>query len=110
MAARFADTMKAFEAGIAKMSPAQAVKKIEAWEIHLDGLDVSGAKTIQADLGALRRALQKDPIDGAVVARLMAKLATGTLRIAGRVEAKRTAQVEALGQALEGAAQTTEPA
>lgn len=110
MAARFADTMKALEAGMAKMTPQQAIKNIETWEAHIEGLDVSGAKTLLADLGALKRALQKDPIDGAAVARLMVKLAAGTARIAGRIEGRRTGQVEALAQALEGAAQTSEAA
>ncbi len=110
MAARFADTMKALEAGMAKTTPDLAIENIEAWESHLEGLDVSGAKTVQADLGALRRALQKTPIEGAVVARLMAKLATGTLRIAGRAERKSVEQIEALGQALGATAQLPETA
>lgn len=108
MAARFADTMKALEAGIAKMTPAQAVKNIESWEAHVEGLDVSGSKTLLGDLGALKRLLQKDQLDGMAIAKLMAKLATGTARIASRADGKRAEQVEALGQALEGAAQTTE--
>jgi hypothetical protein len=54
MAARFADTMKALASG---MTPTQAIRNIEAWEAHLAGIEVSGAKTVLADLGALKRAL-----------------------------------------------------
>lgn len=108
MAARFTDTMRALEAGMAKMTPEQAIKNIETWEAHLKDADVQGAKTVHADLGALKRALQKDPIDGASVAKLMVKLATGTLRIAGRIDRKRAEQVDALGQALEGVAQSAD--
>lgn len=104
MPARFSDTMKALEAGISRMTPAQAIKNIEAWEAHLEDLEVAGSKTIIADLGRLKRMLQAEPIDGAAVGALMGKLAAATLRIAGRAEGKRASQVEALGQALDGAA------
>ncbi|MBX9749147.1 MAG: hypothetical protein K5Q68_05975 [Roseococcus sp.] len=97
--------MKALEGGVASLTPAQAIRQIESWEAHLAGVEVSGTKTLLADLGALKRALQKDPLDGAAIGRLMAKLAIGTARIAGRADGKRASQVEALGKALETAAQ-----
>lgn len=105
MAARFADTMRALQAGMAAMTPAQAIRQIEAWEEHLAGVEVSGSKTVLSDLGALKRALQKTPLDGATIGRLMVKLAGGTVRIAGRAGGKRAEQVEALGRALEAASQ-----
>jgi len=105
MTARFADTMKAIEAGVTAMAVDKAVKNIEGWEAHLESLDETGAKTIHADLGRLKRLLQAEPIDGDAVKELVGKLAAATVRIAGRAEGKRATEVEALGKALESAAE-----
>lgn len=103
MSARFAETMKAFEGDIKQMSPEKAVKMIEAWEAHIESLDVTGAKTLLADLRTLKRLLQKETIDGEAVGRQMTKLAGQTLKMAGRAEGKRAQQIEALGKGLEDA-------
>jgi hypothetical protein len=103
MAARFAGTMKAIEAGLRDMAIEKAIKNIAAWEAHLEGLDVTGAKTVHADLGRLRRALEAEPINGEAVTQLLGKLAAATVRMADRVEGKRANDVRALGEALQGA-------
>ena len=102
MSARFAETMKALEGGIANISPDKAIKIIEAWEAHIEALDVTGAKTLLTDLRALKRLLQKDTIDGEAVGRQMTKLAGQTQKMAGRAAGKRAEQIEALGKSLEG--------
>lgn len=103
MSERFAETVKAFEGGVTNMSPEKAVKIIEAWEAHIESLDVTGAKTLLTDLRALKRLLQKEPIDGEAVAKQMTKLSGQTLKMAGRAEGKLAQQIEALGKGLERA-------
>ncbi len=100
MPARFADTMKAIEAGLTSMDPAKAVKNLEAWEAHLETVEVTGAKGLAGDLKRLRSALGKDPVDGAAVGALMAKIGESTAKIAGRAEGARKKQVEGLAEAL----------
>lgn len=102
MTARFVDTMKAIKEGL-KLTPAQAVKNIEVWEDHVATLETTGAKTLHADLGSLKKCLQKEPIDGMAVTKLLGKLAADTIKMAGHAEGKRAEQVEELGQALEEA-------
>jgi hypothetical protein len=103
MPAQFAATLKAIAAGAKSMTPAAAVKNIEGWQAHLETVDVPGAKGLSADLGRLKKLLQADSLDGAAIGQLMAKIAGGTARIAGRAEGKRGAQVKELADALEKA-------
>ena len=51
------------------MAPARAVKNVEAWEEHLEELEIVGAKTLRSDPGILKRVRQKDPIDSMAMAR-----------------------------------------
>lgn len=103
MPARFAETRKAIEAGLKDMAITKAIRNIEGWEAHLQTLEVSGAKGLHGDLGRLKRLLQAEPIDPDAVKALIGKMAEATLRIAGRTEGKRAADVEALGKALQSA-------
>lgn len=70
---------------------------------HLESLHISGSKGLHGDLGRLKKLLQADPIDGEAVKALIGKMAEATIRIAGRIEGKRAADVEALGKALQTA-------
>lgn len=103
MPAQFAATLKAIAAGATSMTPAAAVKNIEAWEAHLETVEVAGAKGLSADLGRLKKLLQAESLDGAAIGKLMVKIAGQTSRIAGRAEGKRGQQVKELADALEKA-------
>ena len=103
MPAQFAATLKAIAAGAQSLTPAAAVKNIEAWEAHLETVEVSGAKGLSADLGRLKKLLQAESLDGAAIGKLMLKIAGETSRIAGRADGKRAEQVKELAEALEKA-------
>jgi len=104
MPAQFAATLKALAAGAASMTPAAAIRNIEAWEAHLETVEVSGVKGLQTNLGRLRRLLGAEALDGAAIGKLMVTIAGETGRIAGLVEGKRAESVRQLGAALETAA------
>ena len=101
MPARFAATMTAFAAGAKSMTPAAAVKNIEAWEAHLATVEVSGVKGLSSNLGRLKRMLRAEPLDGAAIGKLMLTIAGETGRIAGRADGARKKQIEELATALE---------
>jgi len=104
MPAQFANTLKALAAGASSMSPAAAIKNIEAWEAHLETVEVSGVKGLRSSLERLRRLLQAEKLDGAAIGKLMITIAGETGRIAGRVDGKRGESVKELADALETAA------
>ena len=101
MPARFAATMTALAAGAKSMTPAAAIKNIEAWEAHLETVEVSGVKGLLTSLGRMRRLLQAEPLDGVAIGKLMVTIAGETGRIAGRVQGPRAKQVEELAAAME---------
>ena len=103
MSAHFAATLKALAAGAASMTPAAAIKNIEAWEAHLETIEVSGVKGLLTNLGRLRHLLEAEALDGAAIGKLMVTIAGETARIAGRVEGKRAESVQELAAALETA-------
>jgi len=104
MPAQFATTLKALAAGAASLTPAAAVRNIEAWEAHLETIEVSGVTGLRTNLERLRRLLQAEALDGAAIGKLMLTVAGQTARMAGRAEGKRAERVQELADALEAAA------
>ncbi len=104
MPAQFAATLKALASGASAMTPAAAIRNIEAWEAHLETVEVSGVKGLRTNLERLRRLLQAEKLDGAAICQIMITIAGETGRIAGRVEGKRAESVQELSVALETAA------
>lgn len=103
MPAQFSATLKALAAGVPSMTPAAAIKNIEAWEAHLETIEVSGVKGLRSSLERLRRLLEADQLDGAAIGKLMVTIAGETGRIGGRVDGKRGESVKELADALETA-------
>ena len=104
MPAQFSATMKAIAAGAKNMKPAAAVRNIEAWQAHLETLEIPGVKGLSGDLGRLKKLLQAESLDGAAIASLVLKIAQQTARVGGRAEGKRAEQVKQLAAELEKAA------
>lgn len=100
----YAATLKALKAGVQSMTAKVAVKNIEGWEAQLEGVEVSGVKTLLKDLEALKKQLQKDDLDGESVRKLMAKLGKETAAIAGRMDGKDSGRVKEIGEALSAGA------
>jgi hypothetical protein len=99
-------TIKALKAGAKSMTVNAAVKNIESWEATLERVEVSGVKTIVKDLESLKKHLHKNEIDGEAIRKLIANLGKETVTIAGRTEGKHAEKVKALGEALNGAAES----
>lgn len=103
MPAQFANTLKALASGAKSMTPAAAVKNIEAWENHLETVDVSGTKGLVTNLGKLKRLLQAEPLDGSAIGTAMVAISGDVSRIGKRMDGKRAEQVQELAEALETA-------
>ncbi|MBZ9752794.1 hypothetical protein K7W42_18295 [Deinococcus sp. HMF7604] len=103
MPTRIAPTLDVLQGNLTDLDPAKGVQAIERWETGLEDADWRGAKTIHADLGALRRQLESDAPDGEKIAELLTKLGESTARAAAHVEGKTGEQLQALAKALQGA-------
>ena len=99
MAARFADTKRAFEKGLAEVKPEKGSDLVEDWEAALSDTDVSGAKGIQKNLESLRKQLDKSNPDPERIKTLLARLGEATTKIADKAD-RNGAKVKELGEAL----------
>lgn len=99
MAVKFAGTMNAVNRGLESTKPAKGADMVEDWEAALAEIDVPGAKGIARDLGALRKALEKDSPDGARVLDLVHRLGAATTKIADKAPSNGD-KLKALGEAL----------
>jgi hypothetical protein len=102
MPARFADTITNLQKGAKGMTISAAVKNIENWEKSVSELDQSGAKTLLHDLGALKKALQKEEPDGKAVLTLVEKLGKETLAMSKKTEGPVSGKLEEVGNLLSG--------
>ncbi|TLU72959.1 hypothetical protein [Lichenicoccus roseus] len=102
---QFDATIKHIKEGVKSFSIAAATKNIEGWEETLGKLDTPGVKTIIRDLESLKKHLHADPIDGAAVHKLIAKLGHETVTFAGKAEGKNAEKAKHLGEALQAAAE-----
>jgi hypothetical protein len=99
MPIRFTATINAFNRGIEKTSPKQAVNMIEDWEAALADLDVPGAKGIARDLASLRRQFEAETPDEARVVAILGRLGDAVQRISDRAETSGD-KLKQLGEAL----------
>lgn len=104
--AKFAGTMNAINRGLESTKPAKGTDMIEDWETALADVDVSGAKGILRDLGALRKQLEKDAPDADRIHMLLHRLGTATTKIADRADSSQD-KLKALGEALTEAGEDT---
>jgi hypothetical protein len=108
MAAYFAGTLTALKKGITKMTISAAVRNIENWEESLQDVELTGCRAILRDLAALKKQLQEDEPDGDRIRHLMAKLASQTVSIADRADARYSDKIKNLGEMLADAAESAE--
>ncbi|MDN3566665.1 hypothetical protein ACFQY5_31935 [Paeniroseomonas aquatica] len=99
---QFAATIKHIQEGVKGFTVSAAVKNIEGWETTLEKMDTPGTKGILRDLGALKKQLQAEPIDGEAVQKLVGKLGKETVTLAGKADSKNADKVKTLGEALQG--------
>jgi hypothetical protein len=102
MPARFAETITNLKKGAQGMTISAAVKNIENWEKSVSELDQTGAKTLLHDLGALKKALQKEEPDGKAVLTLVEKLGKETLAMSKKTEGAVSGKLEEVGNLLSG--------
>jgi hypothetical protein len=108
MVAYFSGTIDALKKGVTKMSIAAAIKNIENWEESLREIELTGCRSILRDLAALKKQLQEDQPDGDRIRHLMAKLASETVTISQRADARHSDKIAKLGEMLGHAAEGTE--
>ncbi len=99
MAVKFAGTMNAINRGLDETKPTKGADMIEDWETALADVDISGAKGILRDLGALRKQLEKDAPDADRVHALLHRLGVATTKISEKAD-KSQDKLKALGEAL----------
>ena len=99
MAIKFAGTMNAINRGLDATKPTKGADMVEDWEAALADTEISGAKGILRDLGALRKQLEKDTPDADRVHALLHRLGTATTKIADKAD-KSQDKLKALGEAL----------
>ena len=97
---QFDATIKHLKDGVKGFTVSAAVKNIEGWEATLEKVDSPGAKAIVKDLENLKKHLHADPIDGAAIKKLVAKLGKETVTIAGKSDSKNAEKIKALGESL----------
>jgi hypothetical protein len=105
---QFDATIKHLKEGVKGFTVSAAVKNIEGWEATLANVDAPGAKGIVRDLESLKKHLHADPIDGAAVKKLVAKLGHETVTLAGKADSKNAEKVKALGESLTAMAEHAE--
>ena len=106
---QFAATIKHIQEGVKGFTVSAAVKNIEGWEDTLGKMDTPGTQGILRDLGALKKQLHAEPIDGDAVMKLVGKLGKETVTLAGKAKSKNAEQVKKLGEALNGMASERNP-
>ena len=99
MAVKFAGTMNAINRGLADTKANKGADMVEDWEAALADVEVSGAKGILRDLGALRKQLEKSEPDADRVHALLHRLGAATTKIADKAD-KSQDKLKALGEAL----------
>ena len=102
MPTRIQPTVTALQGQLQDLEPKKGLELIGKWEHDLEHADWRGAKTIHANLLALRRQLEGE-LDGAKIKELLTKLGEETTRAAAHVEGNTGEQLKGLGQALEQA-------
>ncbi len=102
---QFDSTIKHIKDGVKSMTVSAAVKNIEGWEATLEKLEVTGVKTIIKDLESLKKHLHAKELDGEAIRKLVAKLGKETVAMAKHADGKNAEKVQALGEALSGAAE-----
>jgi hypothetical protein len=108
MAAYFSGTMDTLKKGVTKMSVSAAIKTIEHWEESLRDIELTGCRSILRDLAALKKQLQEDQPDGERIRHLMAKLASETVTISKKADARHSDKIANLGEMLGHAAEGNE--
>lgn len=103
---QFASTIKHIKDGVKSFTIAAATTNIEGWEATLEKVEAPGVKTILHDLEALKKLIHANPIDGAKVKTLIAKLGKETVTIAGKADSKNADKIKSLGEALSHSAET----
>ena len=106
MPTRIQPTIDALKGNLQDIAAKRGVELIGRWEGDLGQAEWRGAKTIHADLVALRRHLEGEELDGAKIKELLVKLGQETARAASHAEGTAGEGLKRLGEALEQSAQT----
>jgi hypothetical protein len=100
MSKKIDSTLELFQGKLNEAAAKQGAKMISKWQTDLEKAEFSGAKTIHADLGKLRKHLEGDELDGATIGSLLVKLGNSTERAAKNAKGASASKLENLGQAL----------
>lgn len=104
MPTRIDPTIHLLQDLLADKAAKKGAELIGKWEGDIEKAEITGAKTIHADLIKLQKHLEGDNLDGAAIGDLLTKLGESTERAAKHAEGANAAKIESLGQALVKAA------
>jgi uncharacterized protein YjbI with pentapeptide repeats len=100
MSKKIDSTTELFQGKLTGAAVKTGAKMISKWQTDLEKAEFSGAKTIHADLGKLRRHLEGDDLNGATIGELLVKLGRSTERAAKLAKGVTASKLENLGQTL----------
>ncbi len=89
-----------FRGDVTTLPPATALRLVETWQGRLSASGDEQLADLAVDLGALRATLAAPPVDSAVVATLLSRLAPKVTAAAPKA-GDRAAQLRALGEAID---------
>lgn len=93
-------TISALQSGVANIPAQAALENIDGWRAALANRQEPALRRIHQDLGTLRAELQRTPINGARVGRLMIELGSATTVAAASVQGEDAAKLARLGGLL----------
>jgi len=98
--AKLDETIAAAEGGLTNLPANAAVSNIEGWENRLRAAGDPALNPIADDLAQLRQELQRTPVDGAAVGRLLTRLGEQTSAAAAGADPAVSQRLNRLGNLL----------
>ena len=100
MPTRIQPTVNALQGDLTALDPKKGADLIDKWTADLESADWRGAKTIHANLVALKKQLEGGAPDGAKIKALLTDRSDETARSANHVEGNTRDQLQQLGKSL----------
>ncbi|WP_424951387.1 hypothetical protein [Deinococcus sp.] len=100
MPTRIQPTVNALQGDLTSLDPKKGAELIDKWTADMENADWRGAKTIHANLVALKKQLEGGAPDGAKIKQLLTDLGEETSRAANHVQGSTGEGLQQLGKSL----------